>query len=145
MGTERLAALFALLVAAMILAWVQPEVMARPAGHSGMTTVAGTVSDKIIKAFSAAGISGVSSIEYRRLTMSPGARMEGKGTPQDHVELCIVEKGSVTITLADGSRHTYKEGDIFIVPKGAKETIIAADAQAGFVELYWNINLKGRH
>lgn len=145
MSSERIVTLFSLLAIPLVFVWLQPFALAQGPGHGGMAVVSGEMSDKIIKAFDAAGLTGVSSIEYRRLTMSPGARLEGKGHPTSHVELCIVEKGSVTYSLLDGSRRTYSEGDVFIVPKGAVESSIAADSKAGFVELYWNIHLKGGH
>lgn len=114
------------------------------AQHAG-ARVTGKVTDKLIHHFDASGLPGVRSIDYRRLVMEPGSRMEGKMFMDDHVEFCIVEKGAATITTADGTKRTYKEGDAFIKPKGLKQTVIAADAQQGFVELYWIINLKGRH
>ena len=133
-----------LALAACILAILLTQVSMTEAQHKG-AKVTGKVTDKLIHHFDASGVPGVLSIDYRRLVMDPGARMEGKMYMDDHVEFCIVEKGAVTITTADGVKRTYKEGDAFIKPKGLKQTLIAADPQQGFVELYWIINLKGRH
>ena len=102
----------------------------------------GKVTDKIIKHFDAVGLAGVRSIEYRRLTMAPGAVKEGNMMFDDHAELCIVAKGTITVTLADGTKQTYKEGDIFIVPLGTKRKVVAADPKLGYEELYWRIQTK---
>ena len=130
--------------AAIILGILVIPVTVTEAQHAG-AKVTGKVTDKLIRHFDASGLPGVLSIDYRRLVMEPGSRMEGKMFMDDHVEFCIVEKGAATVTTADGTKRTYKEGDAFIKPKGLKQTVIAADPQQGFVELYWIINLKGRH
>lgn len=133
-----------LALAAVIVAILLTQVALTEAQHRG-AKVTGKVTDKLVHHFDASGLPGVLSIDYRRLVMEPGSKMEGKMYMDDHVEFCIVEKGAVTITTADGAKRTYKEGDAFIKPKGLKQTVIAADPQQGLVELYWIINLKVRH
>lgn len=115
------------------------------AQHGMNVKITGKVTNKLIAHFGPSGLSGVRTIEYRRLVMAPGARMEGQMVMEDHAEFCIVEKGSVTITTADGAKRTYKAGDVFIKPKGLAQTLVAADPREGYVELYWIINLKGPH
>ena len=83
------------------------------APHGGEVKVTGNVSDKLIQRFGASGLSGASSIEYRRLTMKPGARMEGLMVMDDHAEFCFVEKGAVTMTTAAEAKRTYRAGDVF--------------------------------
>ena len=142
-GVVRLAigSLFGALVVASLLAGV--VIREAPAQHGAKVKITGKVTDKIIQHFGASGLSGARSIEYRRLVMEPGARMEGLMVMDDHVEFCIVEKGGVTVTEAGGAKNTYKAGDVFVKPKGLKQTVITADPQQGYVELYWKINLKG--
>jgi quercetin dioxygenase-like cupin family protein len=132
------------LVVLAVAMLVPPALMAE-AQHTGNVKITGKVSDKLIRRFDSSGLAGARSIEYRRLTMDPGARMDGLIVMDDHVEFCIVEKGRVTITSADGALRTYKAGDTFIKPKGLKQTVMAADPQDGYVELYWIIHLKGGH
>ncbi len=133
-----------LVCAAFVAAILLAPVTVTEAQHRG-AKITGKVTDKLIHHFDASGLPGVVSIDYRRLDMAPGAKMEGKMFMDDHVEFCIVEKGAATITTADGAKRTYKAGDAFIKPKGLKQTVVAADPQQGFVELYWIINLKGKH
>jgi quercetin dioxygenase-like cupin family protein len=120
-----------------------------PAQHGAMgkVKVTGKVTDKLLKHFegSAAKIGSVRTIELRRMTMAPGATMKGEMASHDHADLCIVEKGSVTYTMADGSKRTFKEGDIFIKPVGGKLKQIAADPSLGYQELVWTIQVKTRH
>lgn len=134
---------FMALVVATLLAAV--TIREAPAQHGAEVRITGKVTDKLIAHFGPSGLSGVNSIEYRRLVMDPGARMEGRMVMDDHAEFCLVEKGSVTITTADGAKRAYKQGDAFIKPKGSEQTQIVADPQQGYVELYWIIKLKGRH
>ncbi|MGH8245558.1 MAG: cupin domain-containing protein, partial [Gammaproteobacteria bacterium] len=133
-----------LLTAAFVAGILFSQVTVTEAQHKG-AKITGKVTDKLIHHFDASGLPGVLSIDYRRLDMAPGSKMEGKMFMDDHVEFCIVEKGAVTITTADGTKRSYKQGDAFIKPKGLKQTVMEADPQQGFVELYWIINLKGRH
>ncbi len=137
-----LTSLFAVLLGAVLLAGVM--ISDAPAQH-GKVKITGKVTDKLIAHFGPSGLSGVRTVEYRRLAMAPGARMEGQMVMEDHAEFCIVESGSVTMTTADGAKHTYKAGDVFVKPKGLHQTVIAADPQHGYVELYWVIHLTGRH
>jgi len=120
-----------------------------PAQHSAMgkVKVTGKVTDKLLKHFegSAAKLGSVRTIELRRMTMAPGATLKGEMASHDHADLCIVEKGSVTYTMADGSKRTFKEGDIFIKPVGGKLNQIAADPSLGYQELVWTIQVKTRH
>ncbi len=133
-----------LLMAFIVTAWLtQVTITDAPGQHGGNVQVMGHVTDKVVNTFEHSGLPGVGSVQYRRFVMSPGAKMEGLMAMDDHAEFCIVEKGSATVTFADGSRRTYKEGAVFVVPKGTRQTAIVADTQAGFVELYWKINLKG--
>lgn len=116
------------------------------AQHGGKVKVTGRITDKLLKHFeSSAGLARVRNIELRRLTMAPGATMEGNMVFDDHTELCVVEKGSVTFTMADGSTRTFKEGDIYITPLGAKQKRMVADPNHGYQELVWVITVKGRH
>ena len=130
----------ALLVATLLAAVLIREA---PAQHGAGLKITGKVTDKIVAHFGPSGLSGVRSVEYRRLVMAPGARMEGRKVMDDHAQFCVVEKGSVTITTADGAKHTYRAGDAFVKPKGFTQTLFAADPQQGYVELSWTINLKG--
>jgi len=120
-----------------------------PAQHGAMgkVKVTGKVTDKLLKHFdgSAAKLGSVRTIELRRMTMAPGATLKGEMASHDHADLCIVEKGSVTYTMADGSKRTFKEGDIFIKPVGGKLKQIAADPSLGYQELVWTIQVKTRH
>ncbi len=146
MNTRRLVVVLSMLIVFVAVIWLQQVMISHaPAQHGGNVRITGKVSDKILKPFDAAGLRGVLSIQYRRFTMSPGATMRGDMVMTDHIKLCVVENGSVTVTYADGSKRTYKQGDIFVEPLGLKETHLAADSQDGFVELYWSINVKGRH
>ncbi|MGQ0549503.1 MAG: cupin domain-containing protein [Armatimonadota bacterium] len=132
---------FMALVVAILLAAVM--IREAPAQHGAGLKVTGKVTDKIVAHFGPSGLSGVRSVEYRRLVMAPGARMEGRKVMDDHAQFCVVEKGSVTITTAGGTKHTYRAGDAFVKPKGFTQTVFAADPQQGYVELSWTINLKG--
>ena len=141
LGRLTLAIPFMALVVVTLLAAVL--IREAPAQHGAGLKVTGRVTDKIVAHFGPSGLPGVRSIEYRRLVMAPGARMEGRLVMDDHAQFCVVEKGSVTITTAGGAKHTYKTGDAFVKPKGFTQTLFAADPQQGYVELYWIINLKG--
>lgn len=132
---------FLALVVAMLLVAVM--IREAPAQHGAGLKITGQVTDKIVAHFGPSGLSGVRSVEYRRLVMAPGARMEGRKVMDDHAQFCVVEKGSVTITTADGAKRTYRAGDAFVKPRGFTQTVFAADPQQGYVELSWTINLKG--
>lgn len=137
----------AVLVAVGML--MQLTISPAPAQHGAMdkVKVTGKVTDKLLKHFegSAAKLGSVRTIELRRMTMAPGATMQGEIVSHDHADLCIVEKGSVTYTIADGSKLTFKEGDIYIKPVGRKVKLIAADRDLGYQELAWTIQMKTRH
>jgi len=128
---------------------LQLTVSPAPAQHGAMgkVKVTGKVTDKLLKHFdgSAAKLGSVRTIELRRMTMAPGATLKGEMASHDHADLCIVEKGSVTYTMADGSKRTFKEGDIFIKPVGGKLKQVAADPSLGYQELVWTIQVKTRH
>jgi len=141
LGRLTLAIPFISVVVATLLAVVM--IREAPAQHGAGLRITGKVTDKIVAHFGPSGLSGVRSVEYRRLVMAPGARMEGRKVMDDHAQFCVVEKGSVTITTADGAKHTYRAGDAFVKPKGFTQTLFAADPQQGYVELSWTINLKG--
>ena len=130
---------------ALVVVTLLAVVMIReaPAQHGAGLKITGKVTDKIVAHFGPSGLSGVRSVEYRRLVMAPGSRMEGRKVMDDHAQFCVVEKGSVTITTADGAKRTYRAGDAFVKPKGFTQTLFAADPQQGYVELSWTINLKG--
>jgi len=136
---------FAIPFIALVVATLLAVIMIReaPAQHGAGLKITGKVTDKIVAHFGPSGLSGVRSVEYRRLVMGPGARMEGRKVMDDHAQFCVVEKGSVTITTADGAKRTYRAGDAFVKPKGFTQTLFAADPQQGYVELSWTINLKG--
>jgi prepilin-type processing-associated H-X9-DG protein len=134
----------AILIAFVVTAWlIQVTITDAPGQHGGNVHVTGHVTDKLVKSFEHSGLPSISSVQYRRFVMSPGAKMEGLMAMDDHAEFCIVEKGSANVTFADGSKRTYMEGEVFVVPKGTRQTAIVADAQAGFVELYWKVNQRG--
>jgi len=137
----------AVLVAVGVL--MQLTIIPAPAQHGAMgkVKVTGKVTDKLLKHFegSAAGLGSVRTIELRRMTMAPGATMKGEMVSHDHADLCIVEKGSVTFTMADGSKRIFKEGDIYIKPVGNKLKLVAADPNLGYQELVWTIQVKTRH
>lgn len=132
---------FMALVVAILLAAVM--IREAPAQHGTGLKITGKVTDKIVAHFGPSGLSGVRSVEYRRLVMAPGARMEGRKVMDDHAQFCVVENGSVTITTAGGANHTYRAGDAFVKPKGFTQTLFVAHPQQGYVELSWTINLKG--
>ena len=57
--------------------------------------ITGRVVDKVVKSFDAAGLPGIHSIEYRRFTMSPGAKVEGEfAFDGDQLERAEVAKPS---------------------------------------------------
>ena len=141
LGRLTLAIPFISVVVAILLAVVM--IRQAPAQHGAGLKITGKVTDKIVAHFGPSGLSGVRSVEYRRLVMAPGALMEGRKVMDDHAQFCVVEKGSVTITTADGAKRTYRAGDAFVKPKGFTQTLLAADPQQGYVELSWTINLKG--
>lgn len=115
-----------------------------PAQHGANVHVTGKVVDKLLKHFEGShGLTGVRAIEYRRFTMAPGATMSGDMVFDDHADLCIVEKGSVIFTMADGSTRTFRAGDVYITPRGAKQKRAVADPKLGFQELMWVIKVKG--
>lgn len=137
----------ALLVAVGML--MQLTISPAPAQHGAMgnVKVSGKVTDKLLKHFagSAAKLNSVRTIELRRMTMAPGATMQGDMVNHDHADLCIVEKGSVTYTMADGSKRTFKEGDIYVKPVGNKFKLVSADPSLGYQEIVWTIQVKTRH
>lgn len=128
---------------------MQLTISPAPAQHgaTGNVKVTGKVTDRLLKHFegSAAKLGTVRTIELRRMTMAPGATMVGEMANHDHADLCIVEKGSVTYTMTNGSKRVFKEGDIFIKPVGNKVKAIAADPSLGYQELAWTIQVKSRH
>ncbi len=107
--------------------------------------ITGKISDKIVKGFDGMGLPGIHSIQYRHFVMSPGAKVEGdQNLTEDHQELCTPVRGSITVTFPDGSKNTFKKGDIFTIPLNTKAKLVAANAKAGFEEFYWSINIKER-
>jgi hypothetical protein len=104
----------------------------------------GKIQDKVIKSFDSLGLPGIHSIQYRRFTMSPGAKIEGTVVFDDHAELCEPKKGVLTATLDNGSKVVFRAGAILNVPLNTKTKLIVADLKAGFEELYWSINVKER-
>lgn len=103
--------------------------------------IIGKVTSTIIKSFDAAGLPGLVSIQYRRVTASPGTRIENL-TFADHAELCIPEKGRAVITLPDGSKLTAKQGDVFTIPLGATFKLVEFDKNLGWIDLCWFLNVK---
>jgi len=103
----------------------------------------GKFTDTIVKSFDAIGLPGLHSIQYRHFTASPGAKVENI-VFDDHAELCMPRKGAITATLPDGSKHTFKGGDLFTIPLNAKFPLLVMDSKAGFDEFYWSINIKER-
>lgn len=115
-----------------------PAQMAQP-------KITGKMTDVVLKSFDAMGLPGLHSIQYRRLVLSPGFRIEGEvNLGENHAELCMPRRGSITVTLPDGSRHTFKAGDIFNVPLNMKAKRVTVDRKLGFQEVYWSLNTKAR-
>lgn len=107
--------------------------------------ISGKMTDVVVKSFDAMGLPGLHSIQYRRVIMSPGFRIVGEvNLGENHAELCIARKGSITVTLLDGSRHTFKAGDIFNVPLNMKAKRVTVDRKLGFQEFYWSLNTAAR-
>ncbi len=137
-------AIFAAMLTVLMGIVVLTQITITPApAQMGPTKITGKVTDKIIKSFDASGLPGIHSIQYRRFVMSPGARVENL-VVDDHAELCTARKGTITVTTPDGSKHTFKGGDIFNVPLNAQFKLITVDAKVGFDELYWSVNVKER-
>ena len=134
-------AIFAALVGVAVLTQVSitpaPAQMAAP-------KVTGKLTDVILKSFDATGLPGIHSIQYRRFSMSPGAKIEGDIIFDDHAELCEPRKGKATAILANGAKVVFAPGGILTIPLGAKAKSVVADAKLGFDEFYWSINVKER-
>lgn len=107
--------------------------------------ISGKMTDVVLKSFDAMGLPGLHSIQYRRLVLSPGFRIEGEANMgENHAELCMGRKGSVTVILLDGSRHTFKAGSIFNIPLNMKVKRLTVDRKVGFQEVYWSLNTAAR-
>jgi hypothetical protein len=134
-------ALLIVLVCAVLIAQIAiapvPAQMSQP-------KITGKVVDKVVKRFDAAGLPGIHSIEYRRFTMSPGAKVEGEFVFDGYAVLSVARSGKITVTFPDGSKATFKGEDVFTIPSGAKTKLFVADAKLGWDEFYWSINLKKR-
>ena len=142
----RFASIMLVLIVLLVVVLMQLTISTAPAQHGGKVKVTGKVTDKLLKHFEgSSGMAGVRTIELRRLTMAPGATMEGEMVFEGHADLCVVQKGSVTITMVNGKQVTYKEGDIYINPVGSKLKGMAAHSTDGFEELMWVINLNKKH
>ncbi len=137
-------AIFAAMLTVLMAVVVVTQFTITPApAQMGPMKVTGNVTDKIIKSFDASGLPGIHSIQYRRFVMSRGARIEN-AVFDDHAELCTARKGTITVTTPDGSKHTFKGGDIFNIPLNTQFKLITVDAKVGFDELYWSVNVKER-
>ncbi len=141
---RRKVAFFAFLAVLVSIA-VATQIAITPAPAQVQPKITGTVTDKILKSFDGMGLPGVVQIQYRRFRARPGFKIEGEfNLGEDHYELCIANGGSLTVTLLDGSKHTFKKGDIFTVPLNLKTKLVTVDRNVGFDDLYWSINLKPR-
>ena len=143
MERRRLVARVALLTLLTLVAVATQLTIAPSSAQTTEPKMTGKFSDKIIKSFDASGLPGLHSIQYRHFTASPGAKVENL-VFDDHAELCMPRKGSITGTLADGSKHTFKGGDIFTIPLNANFKLLVMDSKLGFDEFYWSINIKER-
>jgi quercetin dioxygenase-like cupin family protein len=133
-----LAVLTVVAVATQLTIAPSPAQMAAP-------KMTGQISDKIVKSFDGMGLPGIHSIQYRHFVMGPGAKIEGDiNLSDDHQELCTPVRGTITVTFPDGSKHSFKKGDIFTVPLNTKAKLVTVDASVGFDEFYWSINIKER-
>lgn len=133
-----LAALFGVAILTQVAIAPAPAQMAAP-------KITGNMRDVALKSFDGMGLPGIVQIQYRRATMAPGFRIVGEvNLGEDHMELCTPSKGSITVTLLDGSKHTFKRGDIFTVPLNMKAKRVTVHSRDGFVETYWSINTKKR-
>lgn len=130
-----------MLVAAVLIAQIAiapvPAQMSQP-------KITGRVVDKVVKSFDASGLPGIHSIEYRRFTMSPGAKVDGEFVFDGYAVLSVARSGKITVTFPDGSKAAFKGDDVFTIPAGAKTKVFVADAKLGWDEFYWSINLKER-
>lgn len=108
--------------------------------------VTGKITDTVVKSFDAAGLPGIHSIQYRHQVYSPGAKIEGTVAfvMSDHARLCEPRKGKLTATLEDGSKVVFTPGAFLTVPLGVRTKLLVADAEAGFEQFYWSINISGR-
>lgn len=138
--------LFSGIMIALVGAAVATQITITPApAQMAPPKVTGKVTDTVIKSFDASGLPGLHSIQYRRFVISPGGKLEGDiNLTPDRADLCIARKGSITVTFPDGSKHTFRAGDIFTVPVNTKAKMVTVDAKVGFDERYWSINLKER-
>jgi len=132
-------ALLTVLIGVVLIAQIAPV----PAQMS-QPKITGRVVDKVVKTFDAAGLPGVHSIEYRRFTMSPGAKVDGEFVFDGYAVLSVARRGKITVTFPDGSKATFNGDDVFAIPAGAKTKLFVADAKLGWDEFYWSINLKKR-
>ncbi len=138
-------ALVTILAALMAVAVATQLAIAPGSAQTAEPKMTGKISDKIVKSFDGMGLPGIHSIQYRRFVMGPSAKIEGDiNLGEDHQELCTPTKGSITVTFPDGSKHTFKKGDIFTVPLNLKAKLVTADPRVGFDEFYWSINTKER-
>ncbi len=132
------AALVAVAVATQFTISPAPAQMAGP-------KVTGKFTDVVLKSFDGMGLPGIVQIQYRRATYNPGFKIEGEvNLGENHQELCTPARGSITVTLLDGSKHTFKAGDIFTVPLNMKAKLVTVDRKVGFRETYWSLNTKPR-
>lgn len=143
---DRRRVVFAAIMAALFGVAVLTQVRITPApAQMAAPTIKGKMTDVALKSFDGMGLPGIVQIQYRRANMSPGFRIQGEvNLGEDHMELCTPTKGSITVTLLDGSKHTFKRGDIFNVPLNLKAKLVTVHARDGFVETYWSINYKKR-
>lgn len=133
-----MAALVAVAVATQFTITPAPAQMAGP-------KITGKLTDVPLKSFDGMGLPGIVQIQYRRAIFAPGTKIEGEiNLGEDHRELCTPTRGSITVTFLDGSKHTFKKGDIFAVPLDLKAKLVTVDRKVGFQETYWSINNKPR-
>ena len=130
------AAMLAVLVGVAVL--TQAAITPAPAQEMAKPKVVGSMKETVIKDFGSINLPGVKSVRYMRLVMKPGFRGENL-TMEDGTDLCEAKKGSITVTLPDGNKVTYKAGDIFTIPLGLKAKLITVDPKVGFDEFFWRI------
>ena len=145
MKHRRLVGFIAFMVALVAVALATQFTITPAPAQMAAPKMTGKITDRVVKSFDAMGLPGLHSIQYRRLIISPGAKIEGEiNLGENHAELCMPRKGSVTVTLLDGSKHTFKAGDIYNVPLNMKAKLVTVHRTLGFDEYYWSLNTKER-
>ena len=127
---------FAAMVAVLVGIAVLTQVTIAPS--LAQPKVTGTITEKTIKEFTGLNIPGIKSVKYVRATWKPGAKVEN-ATQSEGTDLCEARRGVIFATLGDGTKASFKAGDIFILPLGLKFKVVTVDRKVGYEEFYWRI------